>query len=178
MIEIIKNIIKPESELEKVIINDEDFVVGALWGKPRNGHPEGKVIYHIGHVLKNIDNKFSGEVRQRLRLIAIIHDTFKNKVDTKKPKSGENHHAMIARRFAEKYISDIELLEIIELHDEAYNSWCKGSRNGDWIKAENRLNKLINRLGDSINLYSNFYECDNDTGDKVSNNIVWYNSLK
>jgi hypothetical protein len=32
--------------------------------------------------------------------------------------TGENHHAMIARRFAERYVDDPKLLDVIELHDE------------------------------------------------------------
>jgi hypothetical protein len=173
----IQEIIKPETELEKKIIADQDFIDGAMWGKPRNGHPEGQVIYHIGHVLKNVDKYSTAENREKLRLIAIIHDSFKYKVDGTKSKSGENHHAMIARRFAEKFITDNELLEIIELHDEAYNSWCKGDRDGKWDKAEIRANQLIERLGQSINLYLAFYQCDNETGDKESENFIWFSNL-
>lgn len=174
---IIKNIIKPETDLENMIISDNEFIIGATWGKPRNGHPEGRVIYHIGSVLENVDKYSIHENREKLRLIAIIHDTFKYKVDDTKSKSGENHHAMLARRFAEKYISDKKLLDIIELHDEAYNSWCKGHRDGQWSKAENRAKKLIERLGDSVNLYLSFYQCDNETGDKVSENFNWFLDL-
>lgn len=173
----IQEIIKPETELENKIITDQEFIDGAMWGKPRNGHPEGQVIYHIGHVLKNVDKYSTTENREKLRLIAIIHDSFKYKVDNTKSKSGENHHAMIARRFAEKFITDNELLEIIELHDEAYNSWCKGDRDGKWDKAENRAKQLIERLGKSINLYLTFYQCDNETGDKESENFIWFSNL-
>jgi hypothetical protein len=173
----IQEIIKPETELESKIITDKAFIEGAVWGKPRNGHPEGQVIHHIGHVLGNIDRYSIFKYREKLRLIAIIHDTFKYKVDRTKPKSGENHHAMIARRFAERFITDKELLEIIELHDEAYNSWCKGGRNGQWDKAERRAKELIERLGQSINLYLAFYRCDNETGDKRSDDYVWFDKL-
>ena len=47
MIELIKRIIKPETDLELRIISDYRFIEGDLWGKPRNGHPEGMVINHI-----------------------------------------------------------------------------------------------------------------------------------
>jgi len=173
----IQEIIKPETELENKIIADEDFIKGAIWGEPRDGHPEGQVIYHIGDVLKNVDKYSTPENREKLRLIAIIHDSFKYKVDDTKPKNEENHHAMIARRFAEKYITDNELLEIIELHDEAYNSWCNGDRDDKWDKAENRAKQLIKRLGQSINLYLAFYQCDNETGNKERDNFVWFFNL-
>lgn len=175
----IKEIIKPENELEIKLINDKDFINGFLYGKPRNGHPEGEVIHHIGHVLSNIDKISEGTERMELRLIAIIHDTFKYKVDRTQPKFGENHHTMIARRYAEKYINDEKLLDIIELHDEAYLSWCKGNRNDDWGKADYRVNNLIKRLGNNINLYLKFYQCDNETGDKEAHCFTWFkNKIK
>lgn len=173
----IHEVIKPENEIELKIISDERFIEGALWGKPRNGHPEGKVIYHIGHVLNNINKYSSNEVREKLRLVTIVHDTFKKFVDPIKPKSGENHHAMLARRFAEKYITEEYLLDIIELHDEAYNSWCKGDRDGKWDKAEERAIKLIERLGDSIEFYLVFYRCDGETGDKNTEDYTWFSKL-
>ena len=173
----IQEIIKAETELEERIISDEYFKYGAMWGKPRNGHPEGQVIYHIGNVLKNVDKYSNSKNREALRLIAIIHDTFKFKVDRTKPKSGENHHAMIARRFAERYITDKEILEIIELHDEAYNSWCKGDKNNNWYIAEKRATQLIYRLVNSIPLYLTFYRCDNEAGGKDGADYVWFSEM-
>ncbi|MEE9214347.1 MAG: HD domain-containing protein [Thermodesulfobacteriota bacterium] len=74
--------------------------------------------------------------RSKLRLITLIHDTCKFKVDINKPKTGNNHHAVIARYFAEKYIDDTSILDIIELHDEAYLSWRKGHYTGNWQRAD------------------------------------------
>ena len=175
--EIIKQIIKPENGIETAIISNADFIKGASYGKIRSGHPEGQVIYHIEEVLGKIE-KFYGddEDRETLRLIAILHDTFKYKVDQTKPKSGENHHGMIARRFAEKYISNGDILSIIERHDEAYNAWQKGGRHGNWYEAERRANQLINGLliEGCLDLYVKFYRCDNATGDKEQENYEWF----
>lgn len=171
----LQKIIKPETTLESVIISDPLFVLGASWGVPRRGHPEGQVIYHIEEVLNNVDKYSEGSTREKLRLIALTHDTFKFKVDETKARSGENHHAMIARRFAETYIDDAQVLDVIELHDEAYNAWVKG-RNSDWLKAEARLNALIDRLGDTLPLYRVFYRCDNETGNKRQDNYIWFES--
>ena len=173
-IELINSPIKPETNLEREIVSDIDFIEGAMWGKPRNGHPEGEVIYHIGEVLDNVNKMSNMHNRAELRLIAIIHDTFKNKVDQTKSKTGENHHAMIARRFAEKYISDQHILDIIELHDEAYNSWCKGARDGKWDKAEARAISLIKRIDSYMPLYLTFFECDSFTGDKATDSVKWF----
>jgi hypothetical protein len=185
--EFISHILKPETKLEEQIINDPDFIDGAVFGKPRSGHPEGAVVFHIREVLDNVDRYASKPVfltkwqcekavreRSALRLISFIHDTFKHKVNPKQSASGENHHAMIARRFAEKYISDLAVLDIIELHDEAYNAWCNGSRDGKWEKAETRISKLLDRLGDNLTLYNIFYKSDNMTGDKSQDNYIWF----
>jgi hypothetical protein len=172
----IKELLKPETELEKRIVSDPEFIEGANYGKPRNGHPEGQVVYHIREVLDNVD-KFSHERnRANLRIIALIHDTFKHKVDQTKPRSRMNHHAMIARKFAEKFNLPEGMLEIIELHDEAYNAWQQGGRKGDWYKAEKRADELLGKLihHNCADLYLTFYKCDNLTGDKEQENFEWY----
>jgi hypothetical protein len=170
----IKKIIKPENGIEEAIISDADFIEGAMYGKIRHGHPEGAVIYHIKEVLANI-NKFYGddEDRSNLRLIAILHDTFKHKVDQTKPKVGENHHGMIARRFAERIrLIQSHVLTVIQFHDDAYNAWSAGGRHGDWYKAKRRADVLIGGLiaEGVIDLYAKFYRCDNATGDKTQDN--------
>jgi hypothetical protein len=165
--------IKPETPLEEKIISDPEFMEGMLYGKPRRGHPEGKVIFHIEEVLKNVDKYCTPENREKLRLIAILHDAFKYKVNHEKAKMGENHHAMIARRFSEKHLNDLEILEIIELHDEAYNAWSTGKK-GNWFNALERAERLIERLQTSVPLYLAFYRCDNETGNKGQDNYLWF----
>lgn len=180
MKKIIKDIVKPENGIETAIIADSDFIEGASYGKPRSGHPEGQVIYHIKEVLENVEKYYGDDPdRTDLRLIALVHDTFKNKVDRNKPKTGDNHHGTIARVFAQKFTTDSKLLHIIEKHDEAYNSWGKGARRGNWYKAEERAQKLIDELLllGGLGLYIKFYKCDNRTGDKEQENYDWFIKL-
>lgn len=176
MNKLIENIIKPENDTEKNIIANSDFIEGVLYGEIRRGHPEGKIIYHIKEVLANVDKYCNEANRSDLRLISMFHDTFKHKVDRTKSKFGENHHGMIARRFAEKFIKNNDLLKIIELHDEAYNAWLKGDRKNDWTGAIKRANDLISKLllEDILDLYLTFYRCDNETGDKTQECYVWF----
>lgn len=179
MEELIKKSVNPENGIEVAICENDEFIKGSSYGKVRSGHPEGAVIYHIKEVLDNIDKYSDVDNRSDLRLIAIVHDTFKYKVDNTKPKFGENHHGMIARRFAENYTKDQGLLKIIELHDEGYNAWQKGDRKGDWYGAKKRANDLIKTLYklDVLDLYLTFYKCDNQTGDKSQDNYVWFKEL-
>jgi hypothetical protein len=180
MNKLINDIIKPKNGREQAICNDPEFIEGAMYGKPRGGHPEGAVIYHIREVLGNIDKFYSDDLdRDELRVIAIIHDSFKHKVDQTKPKFGDNHHAWIAERFALNYCHNTKVLTVIQLHDDAYNAWSAGGRHGDWYKAKRRAEKLINELNalDCLDLYVKFYRCDNLTGNKSQDNYDWFIDL-
>lgn len=169
---------QPETDLEKRICLDPEWEKGSLWGVPRPGHSEGQVLYHIAEVLANVDRLASSdEERRDLRLIALIHDTFKYRVDPGKPKVGENHHAKIARRFAQRYLDNMMLLEIIELHDEAFNSWRLGALKGRWSEAEARVDRLIARLGESLLLYVRFFRADNQTESKDQDALDWFEQV-
>ncbi len=150
------------------------------WGKPRPGHPEGTIGAHVVEVLARVEEEAAGHPareREQLRLIALIHDACKPDVDSERPRTGSNHHAMIARRFAEGYLDDETVLEIIETHDEAYNAWRVGQRSGRWEKAQARARALIERLGDRIDLYLAFYRADNATGNKSREPLEWFERL-
>ncbi len=164
-----------ETDLERTIAADPVWQQGVIWGKPRSGHLEGAVQYHIADVLANIDRQhLTPEERRKLRLIALIHDTFKYRVNELKPKMGNNHHAHIARVFAEKYIHDPEILDLIELHDEAYNSWRLGTYKGRWEHAEERVNNLLARLGLLLPLYVRFFLADSQTDSKDQAPVQWF----
>jgi hypothetical protein len=128
-----------ETALEARSCVDPEWLEDVVWGTPRPGHCEGQVRYHIGEVLANVDRSAtsSGE-RRALRLISLVQDTFKYRVDPARLRTGANYHATIARKFAERYIDVSAIREIIDLHDEAYNSWRLGAQNGRWDCAEAR----------------------------------------
>ena len=120
---------EPESDLEQRLAGDPELLEGLAWGKPRKGHPEGSIGAHVADLLDRLDAEgVQGEERARLRFIALVHDAFKNKVQEWRPRTGENHHAMRARRFAERYTDDERLLTTIELHDRPYGIWRKMRR--------------------------------------------------
>ncbi len=167
-----------ETDLERTIASDPAWQQGVVWGKPRYGHLEGAIQFHIADVLANIDRQQPPpEERRILRLIAIIHDTFKYRVNDFKPKMGSNHHAHIARVFAEKYISDPVILNLIELHDEAYNSWSLGAYKHRWSLAEERINSLLAKLGPSLPLYVRFFLADSRTDSKDQTPVEWFTHL-
>jgi len=168
-----------ETAEEERLAASPSWQEGVVWGKPRRGHQEGAVMYHIADVLKNIDHEAtSPEERRALRLIALVHDTFKYKVDDARPAKGANHHAAIARAFAEKYIDDTILLDLVERHDDAYNAWRKGAYGKkDWNKARECADDLIEHLGDALPLYVRFYHADNNTESKDQAPLTWFEGL-
>jgi hypothetical protein len=167
-----------ETDLEKKIADDPAWQEGVVWGKPRRGHLEGQVMYHIAEVLSNIDAQCPNEQdRCRLRLIALIHDTFKYQVDETRPKVGTNHHAYLARLFATRYLDDPVLLTIIEHHDDAYHCWQLGRYKGHWQRAEKYLDQLLDSLGDAAPLYARFFYADSDTSSKDPAPREWFGQV-
>jgi len=171
-------LLEPETELERRIMAEPRWQAGAHWGEPRPGHPEGTVLLHLVEVLANLDRfGLAPDVRRRLRLVALVHDAFKREVDRSRPRVGDNHHAVIARRFLAAFTDDEDVLEITELHDDAFNAWAVGHRHGRWAEAEARARELIRRLGGRLELYLVFYRADNATGDKRPESRCWFECL-
>ena len=68
MTDFIQQIIKPENHLEEQISHNPEFINGCYWGVPRSGHQEGKVIYHIRDVLRNVENI----LHQKIKVIYVL----------------------------------------------------------------------------------------------------------
>lgn len=163
---------EPENELERRITSDPELLEGLAWGKPRKAHPEGSIGAHVADLLERLDGLgVQGEDRARLRFITLVHDSFKNKVQEWRPRTGENHHAMRARRFAERYTDDETLLTMIELHDRPYGIWRKMQRTGRLD--EKRLEELMSRIDDP-DLFLKFVELDGSTDGKKPEPIRWF----
>ncbi|MFT4552490.1 MAG: hypothetical protein ACI9S8_001115 [Chlamydiales bacterium] len=170
--------LSPENEVEERIIDAPSWREGVEYGKPRQGHPEGKVIYHIQEIFQNIEEKYvSSPFRSKLRLLAMVHDSFKHQVSKDVPKRGANHHGAYARKFTESFTDDEGLLEITRRHDDAYNIWRKGKNSGDWEASENEVRQLILDLGDNVALYHAFFECDCKTGNKTHAPFEWFSEI-
>jgi len=167
--------LRPETELERQLLQNPDFLQGLLWGVPRYGHPEGEVYKHIREVLDNIDRlDVDRLMRKRLRIIAFAHDTFKYIEDKSVPRDWSKHHGPLARKFMEHFISDEAILDTIELHDEAYHCWRIKHLNQDHDAAALRLQELLDRIGEHRQLYYLFFKCDTKTGDKNQAPLKWF----
>jgi hypothetical protein len=161
----------PASALERAVADDPEVAAGLAWGRPRSGHPEGRVAEHVRQLLDEIDRRgVDGERRAELRFLALVHDAFKYRVRGWLPKVGENHHAMRARRFAERFTDDERLLATIELHDRPYGLWRKMRRRGRLD--ERRFREMIGRIPDP-ELFVTFIELDGSGEGKNPEPIRW-----
>ena len=170
----LRQYLKPETPLENFFLEDPPFFKGLLWGTPRFGHPEGKIVYHIREVLDNVEKlTLSAEDRNRLRIITFVHDTFKYEEHKGSPRDWNRHHSILAKQYLEKYCDDQVILDIVELHDEAYYCWRLTQIYSQPTQSNLRLKKLLDRLGNHIQLYYLFFKCDTCTGDKNLASLYW-----
>ena len=161
----------PESPLEAELVADADLQRGLRWGRPRKAHPEGRIGNHVADLLEEIDRAGeSGERRSLLRVVALLHDSFKGDVKRWLPRTGENHHATRARRFAERYSDDERVLATIELHDRPYNIWRKMKRKGRLD--EDALDDVLGSVPDH-DLFLRFIEIDGSSEAKDEEPIRW-----
>ena len=163
---------EPETDLERRVSSEPELLEGLAWGEPRAGHPAGAVGTHVSHLLETLEqSSVSGEERDLLRFMALVHDSFKYQVRERLPRVGENHHAMRARRFAERFTDDERLLAAIEFHDRPYALWRRLKRRG---KLEERaLRRMLRRLPDP-ELFLRFVELDGSTEGKRPEPIEWF----
>jgi hypothetical protein len=167
--------LQPENPLEFELLSIPAFQEGLMWGAPRYGHPEGEVYKHVIEVLENIDRlTLSADDRYRLRLIAYAHDTFKNIEHKGSPRDWTKHHSVLARHFLENYCDDQVILDITELHDEAYYSWRMEHLYHQHEQGQERFQKLLRRIEGNIQLYYLFFKCDTRTGDKTQAPVKWF----
>jgi hypothetical protein len=163
---------EPETELEREVTADAELLAGLAWGKPREGHPEGTVCAHVRDLLEALDGAGEpGERRSELRFITLVHDSFKYRVHEWLPKSGSNHHAARARRFAERFTADERLLATIEHHDRPYALWRKMRRRGELD--EQAFEEMMRRVPDP-ELFLRFIELDGGTEGKNPEPIEWF----
>ena len=171
----LKDYLEPETDLEASFLEDAEFRRGLQWGVPRFGHPEGSIMAHIVEVNANIDTlPVDAETRRKLRIISWVHDTFKHIEDKGFPRDWTRHHAVYARKFLEQYIDDELLLNVVELHDEAYYAWRLAHLYHQLAKSDERIRVVRERVGDYWQLFYLFFKCDTCTGDKNPAPLIWF----
>jgi hypothetical protein len=155
---------RPETALEGAIFADPGLRAGLVWGLPRLGHPEGSVGQHVAAIVRCIDD--GDPLRADLRVLALVHDAFKAAVDPAAGWSRDNDHAVLARRFAERFTSDERLLVTLEFHDEPYWLWRTRADDATFDAA-------LERIPD-VALFVRFVELDASTEGKDVSFLWWF----
>ncbi|MBA3358799.1 MAG: hypothetical protein H0U20_05020 [Thermoleophilaceae bacterium] len=160
-----------EDERERWLVKDRIMVKGLAWGRPRDGHPEGRVGLHVADLLSLIEEWGERDPRRReLRFISLVHDSLKWRVLPWLPKRGHNHHAARACRFAAGYTDDDRLLATIALHDAPYAVWRHMRRTGEFDSA--RFQRMLDDVPD-LALFLRFVELDGSTAGKDGEPVEW-----
>ena len=162
---------RPETVLERELAGDPALLAGLAWGRPRPGHPEGSVGMHVSEILAAITEP-PGRRRRELRFLALVHDGCKQHVRPSASYSPENDHAVLARRFAERYTGDPRMLGALELHDEPYRIWRRGGYGGRAFA----LRDVLARVPD-VDLFLRFVELDGSTRGKDPRPLAWLGAL-
>ena len=157
--------ITPRTALERTLLADPRLQAGLEWGAPRFGHPEGRVRAHVAAMLAAIPS--DDPLRNDLRFLALVHDSFKSEVQPDQPWSAENDHAMLARRLAARYTTDERLLTTLQLHDEPYSIWQNSQ------PPDKALRPLLNQLPD-LELFARFVELDAANEGKDLTFLWWF----
>lgn len=173
---VLREILKPETDLEDYLIRQPEIQTGMAWGVPRFGHPEGEVWRHVVEVLENVDQlpNLSKADRRDLRLVTLTHDTFKYAEDKREPRDWTKHHGVLARKFVEGKIRQPRVLDLIEWHDEAYYCWRLAVLYKRPSLSRQRLDALLDIFEGEIEFYFNFFVCDTRTGDKNLAPLKWF----
>jgi hypothetical protein len=184
-----------ETDVERAIAAEPDWQEGIEWGSVRLGHPEGAVKFHIADVLANVDREATSEEergaalarthssrigtdRRRLRLAALVHDSFKYRAPEGSARVGSDaHHGSLAAEFLESFVDDDELVEVVRWHDEAFAAWLGLVKRGDRRRAERRAHELVKRLGPALPLFQRFFRADNATKGKSPECVEWFESF-
>jgi hypothetical protein len=146
------------------------------YDRPQAGHPEGKVKYHIAELEANLEQLkrrlTNEEDYWKLKFLIHVHDTFKAEASTEGvPADDPRSHESLARAFASEFTNDIDLLNIIQYHDENYTLWKRfkstGQYDSEWLQY------LLNTIHD-WDLFLIFTIIDGHTTGKDIEKLAWF----
>lgn len=163
-----------KSAVERVT-SDPRYLKNIEYGKPRSGHPEGKVKYHIAELEKNLESMKSKGISEeqywKLKFLIHVHDTFKAEAVPDSRIDHPDSHASLARKFASEFTDDTDLLNMIQYHDVNFALWKQFKATG-FHDAE-RFSDLLAAIID-WELFLMFLILDGSTSGKNPAKIGWF----
>jgi hypothetical protein len=163
-------------EIIEKIIADPRYQKNIEYGEPRSGHPEGKVKHHIAELEENLEklaarHGISEEQHWKLKFLIHVHDTFKADATPDEPILSPNSHASLAKKFASEFITEEDLLNMIQFHDVNFALWKQFAATGSYDVQ--RFENLLETIQD-WNLFMMFMIIDGNTQGKDPNKIRWF----
>jgi hypothetical protein len=157
------------------IMADPRYQKNIEYGEPRSGHPEGKIKYHIAELEENLETLalrgISEEQYWKLKFLIHVHDTFKADATPDLPILNPKSHASLARQFASEFITDEDILHMIQLHDVNYALWKQFKATGSYDVE--RLKNLLSTIQD-WDLFLMFLIIDGSTKGKERSKLIWF----
>ena len=154
---------------------DARYLKNIEYGEPRSGHPEGKVKFHIIELEENLEKLvprgISEEQYWKLKFLIHVHDTFKAEATADVPILNPKSHASLARKFAAEFITDEDLLNMIQLHDVNYALWKQFHATGSYDN--DRFHSLLSTIRD-WDLFLLFLILDGSTTGKERSKLIWF----
>lgn len=159
--------------VEKILV-DPRYLKNVEYGKPRPGHPEGKVKFHIAELEANLEKlapHISQEQFWKLKFLIHVHDTFKADAVPDSPIESPRSHASLARKFASEFTEEADLLAMIQFHDVNFALWKQFAATGSYNVE--RFSKLLDAIMD-WDLFLLFLILDGCTQGKDPDKVRWF----
>ena len=158
----------------ETLLRDERYRRNLDWGEPRHGHPEGSLRAHIADLQRNAAHMtplLSEVDGWRLRLLVHVHDIFKPDAEEGAKILHPQSHSSLARAFLAEFCpDDVDLLNMMQFHDEPYALW-RQLRHGKLNQA--RLDALFSVIRD-WDLFLAFLIVDGCTEGKGRDPLHWF----
>jgi len=154
--------------------SDPRYLKNIEYGKPRSGHPEGQVKFHIAELEANLEKltpRISDEQYWKLKFLIYVHDSFKAEAVPDSPILSPNSHASLARKFAAEFTEDEDLLSMIQFHDVNFALWKQYAATGSYDME--RLKSLLSTIKD-WDLFLLFIMLDGSTQGKDPKKVRWF----
>ncbi|MBL8077644.1 MAG: hypothetical protein JNM55_06765 [Anaerolineales bacterium] len=162
-------------KLIEKIIEDPRYQENIEYGEPRPGHPEGKLKYHIAELEENLEalkaRGISEEGYWKLKFMIHVHDTFKKEAVPGVRILGPLSHASLAKEYASQFVDDLDLLNMIQFHDENFALWKQYHATGSYDVP--RFTKLLETI-QNWNLFLMFLIIDGSTKGKERASLRWF----
>jgi hypothetical protein len=162
-------------EIVQQVMVDERYLKNIEYGKPRSGHPEGKVKFHIEEMEVNLESLkargISDDQYWKLMFLIHVHDSFKAEAVPDSPISSPKSHASLARKFAVEFTDDVDLLNMVQYHDVNHALWKQFSSTGSYDLE--RFSALLAAIID-WDLFLMFIIIDGSTKGKDPAKVRWF----